>query len=564
MKKLISIFLSIALLASLTACGQTEQASSDTSAQSSAAGEDAASESSDDTSGTVEEVSVPTGGTIMAGAYILDTYMTNLVPFANTAGSLDNGVFGLVYEGLFYYNNKAGALESALGDAETISWNDDYTEMTVELNTDAKWHDGEDFTADDVVFTYELLRDNPTLDEYGLWSRLTGVTAKDDDTVVFTCSEAFVSLPNYAANIFIVPEHQWAGQDMSTFTNSEPIGTGPFVYDEYVSGTSINYTANQDYWKGAPKVDGITVVLYNSSTNLTLALIAGEIDISIDNTIVMSSVSEFMAQENAAMDVYPGLGNFCVMINHENELLADPAVRQAMCMAMNVDELVERGEYNCQEPATINWLPDVFGDYVNEEAAASLTCDPEGAQKVLEDAGYVKGSDGIYAKDGKRLSFEYYSASGAPAQQSEAAMVQQYLLDIGIEIIPRVATWAELTTIASEGSYDLLQNSITFPCDVQAALSNSFSTDGSTNYFNYSNSEVDELLASAVGETDEDKLKEIYYEVQEIIAGDYVFIPMYNSGSHQPYFDGTYFTGWTTFDSPITSTDNLISIHPVE
>lgn len=562
MKKLICILLSIALLAGMTACGQTGQTGSGTSGQSSAA--DAGSKAEGGEESTPEEESVPTGGTLMAGAYILDTYMTNLVPFANTAGSLDNGLFGLVYESLFYYNNKAGALESALGDADTIAWNDDYTEMTVQLNTDAKWHDGEDFTAQDVVFTYELLRDNPTLDEYGMWSRLTGVSADGDDTVVFTCKEPFVSLPNYLANIFIVPEHQWAGQDMATFTNSEPVGTGPFVYDEYVSGTSINYTANKDYWKGAPKVDGMTVVLYNSATNLTLALIAGEIDLSIDNTIVMSSVSEFMAQENAAMDVYAGLGNFCVMMNHENELLADPAVRQAMCMATNVNELAERGEYNCVEPATINWLPDVFGDYVNEEAAASLTCDPEGAQKVLEDAGYTKGSDGIYAKDGKRLSFEYYSASGAPAQQSEAAMIQQYLLDIGIEIVPRVATWAELTSIASEGSYDLLQNSITFPCDVQAALSNSFSTDGSTNYFNYSNPEVDELLQSAVGETDESKLKEIYSEVQAKIAADYVFIPMYNSGYHLAYYEGSYFTGWTTFDSPINSTDNLISIHPVE
>ena len=143
---------------------------------------------------------------------------------------------------------------------------------------------------------------------------------------------------------------------MTTFTNNEPIGTGPFKLEKYTSGTSAEYSANTEYWKGAPKVDGMTVVLYNSSTNLTLALIAGEIDIAIDNTIVMSSVSEFMAQDGAQMDVYAGLGNFMVMMNEDNELLADPVVRQAMCMALNTDELIERGEYNCVVKAPISFF----------------------------------------------------------------------------------------------------------------------------------------------------------------------------------------------------------------
>ena len=333
-----------------------------------------------------------------------------------------------------------------------------------------------------------------------MWNRLESVTVQDDDTVVFTCKNSFVALPNYLAYIFIVPEHQWTGQDMSTCTNAEPIGTGPFVFEKYTNGTSVEYAANTEYWKGSPQVDGMRVVLYNSSTNLTLALIAGEIDIAIDNTIVMSSVSEFMAQDGAQMDVFAGLGNFGVMMNQENELLADPVVRQALCMALNTEELISRGEYNCVVEAPISWLPEIFGDYVNEEAAATLKFDAEGAKKLLEDAGYTMGSDGIYVSpSGKRLSFEYYSASGAPAQQSEAAMIQQYLLDIGVEVVPRVATWAELASIASQGSYDLLQNKIEFPCDVYAALSNSFSTNGSTNYFNYSNPEVDALLESAAG-----------------------------------------------------------------
>ena len=141
----------------------------------------------------------------MAGAFVLDSEMANMVPFANPTTNMDFAVFNLMYEGLFYYNPKAGELQSALGDADTLQWNEDYTQLTVSLNKDAKWHDGEDFTAKDVVFTYELLRDNPTLDEYGMWNRLESVTVQDDDTVVFTCKNSFVALPNYLAYIFIVP-----------------------------------------------------------------------------------------------------------------------------------------------------------------------------------------------------------------------------------------------------------------------------------------------------------------------------------------------------------------------
>ena len=118
------------------------------------------------TGGESSSTAEATGGTVMAGAYVLDSEMANMVPFANPTTNMDYAVFNLIYEGLFYYNPKAGELQSALGDVDTIQWNDDYTQLTIELNQDAKWQDGEDFTAEDVVFTYELLRDNPTLDEY--------------------------------------------------------------------------------------------------------------------------------------------------------------------------------------------------------------------------------------------------------------------------------------------------------------------------------------------------------------------------------------------------------------
>lgn len=514
-----------------------------------------------------EESGETTGGVLKFGAQVTDTQLSNLSPFA-TSGTYTEW-YKLVYEQLLYFNEVTGELEPAL--ADSYEWNEDKTELTLQLNEKATWQDGEDFTADDVLYTYNVLKDNPVFDKYALWDKLEEVTA-DGETVVFKSKDSFVSLPEYISQIYIVPEHIWKNEDAATFVNSEPIGTGPFIWDSYTTGTSVTFNAYENYWKGAPKLDQAVLMMYNSAANCTLALLKGEIDCTT-GTIAMSSLPEFTSKENAKLQTYSGLNNFCVMLNHENEQLADPAVRKAMVMAINQEELISKGEYNGVLPTYISWLPDLFGDNVNKEAAESVSYNLEEAQKILEDAGYEKGSDGIYAKDGQKLSFTYYSASGAPAQQMEAGMIQEWLKTLGIEITPKLATWAELSQLAQNGEYDLLQNSIAFPPDPYAALNTTFNSSmtaesGSptpgTNYFRYRNDEVDSLLQEASSLSDEAQLTEIYHQIQEILAEDCVFLPMYNGSGHIPYYDGTNLTGWTDAEAPIFSTDNLINIRAVE
>lgn len=507
-----------------------------------------------------------TGGTLRIGEYILDTQMSNKSPFA-TSGTFA-GLLEIIYEPLFTYNEKTGELEPAL--ATEYAWNDDFTELTFTINTNVKWHDGTALSAEDVVYTMQVLKDVPTFDQYALWGKLSDVKA-DGDKVVFTCNQSFIALPRYLTKVKIVPKHIWEGEDAENFVNETPIGTGPFVYDKYTVGTSVELNAFKDYWNGAPKVDKLLIVLYNTSPNTTLGLLNGEIDCTL-GTMAMSSIPEFTSKEGAQMDIYANFGNFSVLVNHENELLSDVAVRKAMAMAINQSDLISRGEYNGVLPTSIGWLPDIFGDYVNEDAKNSLTFDLEAAQKVLEDAGYTKGDDGIYQKDGKRLSFTYHNASGAPAQQMEAGMIQQWLLNLGVEIIPKLATWPELTSLAQTGKFDLLQMGINFPPDPYAAMNSCFNssmtapTGESTpglNYFRYRSDEMDGLLEQASSETDEEKLKDLYYQMQDVLAKDYVFLPMYNSSGHIPYYDGTTVTGWTDYEASVKCNRNLINVRPV-
>lgn len=508
-----------------------------------------------------------TGGTIRVGEYVVDTQMANKNPFA-TSGTFTN-MLSKIYEPLLIFNEKRGVLEPSL--ATEYVWNADKTELTFIMNEAITWQDGQPVTAEDAVYTMQIIKDNPAYDKYGLWSTLKEVKA-DGNKLIFTLTKSFVSLPAYLSQILIVPKHIWESVDAASYTNEKPIGSGPFIFKEYVTGTSITLDAFRGYWRGAPKVDQMLIIMYNTAPNCTLGLLKGEIDCTF-GTIAMSSIPEFNTKEYAKMDVFAGLGNYSVLMNHENELLSDVAVRKAMAMAINQPDLITKGEYNGVLPTSIGWLPDLFGDAVNEKAKNSLTFDLEGAKAVLEEAGYVKGKDGIYAKNGKRLSFTYHNASGAPAQQMEAGMIQQWLLNLGIEIIPKLATWPELTNLAQTGEYDLLQMGIGFPPDPYAALNTCFNSKMTAavgqptpglNYFRYRSDEMDALLAKAANEVDEAKLKEIYYGIQDLLAREYVFLPMYNSSGHIPYYDGKNLTGWTEADISVVSNVNLINLRPVQ
>lgn len=567
--KLLSLLMVTALVCS--ACGKPPAVSSDGTPVTQN------KEESGKESGTVQEGNEPaeeetqdketSGGTIRVGEYVVDTQMANKNPFA-TSGTFTN-LLKIIYEPLLVFNEIRGTLEPSL--ATEYTWNADKTELTFTMNEAAKWQDGQPVTAEDAVYTLQIIKDNPAYDKFGLWSTLTDVKA-DGNKLIFILAKPLVSLPEYLSQILIVPKHVWEQVDAANYTNENPVGSGPFIFKDYVTGTSISLDAFKDYWRGAPGTDNMLITMYNTSPNCTLGLLKGEIDCTF-GTMAMSSIPEFNTKEYAKMDVFAGLGNYSVLMNQENELLSDVAVRKAMAMAINQPELIAKGEYNGVLPTSIGWLPDLFGDDVNEEAKNSLTFDLEGAKAVLEEAGYVKGKDGIYEKDGKRLSFTYHNASGAPAQQMEAGMIQQWLLNLGIEIIPKLATWPELTELAQTGDYDLLQMGISFPPDPYAALNTCFNSNMTApageatpglNYFRYRSDEMDALLAKAANEVDETKLEDIYYDIQDLLAKDYVFLPMYNSSGHTPYYDGRNLTGWTDADAPVTSNQNLVNLRPVQ
>ncbi len=519
-------------------------------------------------SATAESADVKEGGVLNVGEYILDTQLANLNPYITT-GTANTNMRLLLYDALTYYNPIDGTTIPMIATEWTA--NDDFTQVVMQIRQGVMFSDGVALTAKDVAFSINMLKGN-ALDVNGLWNQITSVEATGDYEVTVAFAAAFPSFPSYMSELYIVPEHIWSTVgDVSAYQALDPVGTGPFIWESYTTGTDVQFTANKNYWAGAPKVDKLIMKLYNSAQNLSVALMAGEVDCTF-GTIAMSYVTEFLTQTNAKMQIYSGFTNWTVFMNEEYGLLADVNVRKAMCMAIDQNSLITRGEYNCVFPMNMAWLPNAFGDLVNQDANAILAYDPAGAKTVLEDAGYVMGDDGVYMdpNTGDRLSFTYYNASGAPAQQMEAGMIQQWLLNIGVEIIPKVATWAELASKAQAGDFQLLQYNTPLSNDAYAAFYTSFASASTApsgepttgrNYCRYRNDALDALVNQLATAIDPDVRKDIITQLQQMVAEDYIYMPMYNVGGHNPYYDGTNVSGWNCDVYPINCPLQLIGVY---
>lgn len=517
---------------------------------------------------TAEGAAVKEGGALNVGEYILDTQLANLNPYVTT-GTANGSLRELLYDSLTYYNPIDGSAIPMI--ATEWAFNEDCTQIVIKVREGVTFSDGEALDATDVAFSLEMLS-GTTLDVNGLWNNIASVEATADYEVTITFGGSFPSFPAYMSELYVVPAHIWSTVgDVAAYQALEPVGSGPFVWESYTTGTDIQFSANRSYWAGAPKVDKLILKLYNSAQNLSVALMAGEVDCTF-GTIAMSYVTEFLTQGNAKMQLYAGVNNYQVYMNEEYGLLADVNVRKAMAMAIDTGSLITRGEYNCVYPMNMAWLPASYGELVNQEANALRTYDAAGAKQVLEDAGYVMGDDGVYMDPdtGDRLSFTYYNASGAPAQQMEAGMIQQWLLNIGVEIIPKVATWAELSSKLQSGDYQLLQNGTTTSNDAYAAFYTSFHSASTApsgenctgkNYARYRNPELDQLIDQLATTIDPDARKTIIHQCQDIIASSYVYLPMYNVGGHNPYYDGNNVSGWSCDIYPIRCPLQLIGVY---
>ena len=428
-----------------------------------------------------------------------------------------------LFDGL-YMVNEMYELEPVLADSYEPSA--DGLTYTFKLKEGVTFHNGDAFSADDVVYTYEWIMDEANASTRAAnFELVEKVEAPDPTTVVVTLKEPDVTFMVNVATTLIYPAtyHQETGEDAF---KGKPVGTGPFTLGEWNPQQRVVLNAYEDYFRGRPNFDAVRIDVVPEAAGRMAALETGQADNSIwglnaeDNTALKES-GNFKVYETlqVATNHFP--------LNNEHPFLSDKAVRQALMFALDRQSFADDIFLGQAQVATSNLSPAVE-KYYNPDVP-KYEFDPEKARQLLEDAGWVEGSDGVREKDGVKAAFTLMVFQGDTQRRPEAEIAQQWWSDIGVQVELQEGITSDILAGMVDGTYDAaLFNWVYGGSNGDPDARDTLSTGGANNFSRYSNEEVDQLLRDGVRELDEEKRIEIYKRIQEIIADEVPFLFLLN------------------------------------
>lgn len=433
---------------------------------------------------------------------------------------------------------------------------EDGLEVTLPLREDITWSDGEPFTADDLVFTFDVIRDEGSATvATPAFDPVESVTAEDDHTVVVSMSDVN---PQYQ-DLFevVLPEHRF--DDTAVGGDHElarlPLGTGPFVFADWQAGDHLSLEANPDYWRDPelPLLDGITFQMTPDRDAAIASFVNGDYDSiwflqSGDLPVIADAIDSGapLVLDEVPLDLPEWL-----WLNHSDggdldtphPVLGDPSVREA------IDHAIDRG-------AIIDSVLGGFGSEIGsimyrswaEHPIEPTPFDPDEARRILDEAGWVE-SDGVREKDGVRAEIQLSTISGSQTRELYQQIIQENLQDVGIGVTienfqsaPIFGSFADGGMLAT-GDFDTMISLDGFRTVdpswfLRVFTTGSIPSDDNPSGFTYShwsNEEFDQLVADAASTLDEDERADLYAQAAEIFHDDRVALPLYASTAGYVY-----------------------------
>lgn len=409
------------------------------------------------------------------------------------------------------------------------------------LYENVTWHDGYPFTSEDVVWHWETLADPDVLTYVkSKLATMERVYADGPYTVIFEFSEPTqtVLFTYFQSDTYIHPKHIFDGTDFETNpANFAPIGTGPFKVVDFVPESYCIFEANEDYFKGRPYLDRMIYKIIPDETSGLMAFEAGEVDYTAapnDEIPRLENIDEYELFWSPSTTSHRLTFNFREECIEKYPWVENKNVRQAIAHAINRDLIIDRVHKGLATPCYTS-IAEGAGIYHNPNVAESLAYDPELAEQMMDDAGYTRGSDGV------RFSFEFITYDRWYAVQA-SELIKEMLKEVGIEVTLRpveYTTYVALYEIGEEGlqDYPMTYNHMgTWPPEEIGSWMGSRPA-GQMNQGFWSNEEVDALLAQGYAEFDPEARKDIYWEIQEIVADEIPFIYILTTEGASVYRD---------------------------
>jgi len=397
---------------------------------------------------------------------------------------------------------------------------------TFTLKPGVKWHDGQPFTADDVKLTYDLLMDpkSGTTRATLLNEHIASVAVKDPQTVVFTLKD--VIAPFLVNDMYaIVPKHILGSvklEEIPThpFSTSKPVGTGPFVFNEYKQGDHITLTGNPNYHQGATALDQYVFKVVKDSTVTVQQLKTGEVDVGAVQATLYDDAKKQTNFDTVPYDTF----SYSILVFNldpaKTTLFQDVNVRQALCYALDRPGIV-RSIRQGLSTVGVGVEPIRSWAYQPDKISLKYAFDVQKANQLLDDAGWVKGKDGVRAKDGKRLSFTmrtFTDVTGA----AYMGVFQENWKAIGVEMTPQSEDFnVFVSRLAKTHDFEAFWEGFAYGVDpdIQARFGSTQFPSG-LNYGAYKNPQVDTALDQALHVLDRAKRTDLYVQAQNLIAAD--------------------------------------------
>ena len=432
--------------------------------------------------------------------------------------------------------------------AEDYSVSEDGLTYTFQLRKGVSFTDGTPFTAEDVKFTFDYMKEHPY--KWVSVSMVEEASVVDEHTVEIKLNKTYNPfLSDVAGSLPILPKHIWENvTEPETFTEPEAaISTGPFILENYDSAAgTYTFKANEDYFYGDVQIDKL-VIANVSGGDSKEALLSGEIaaapNISYKAAMSLKDSPEYTVLEG------PGLSVTRLYFNFDEEAMAVKEIRQAMYHAVNLDEVVEKayggagypGSAGHVQPGTPWYNPDV----------RQYAYDVETAKKMLSEAGAADSNgDGILEYNGEEMS---YTLTFTENDEKLAELLVSYMKAVGIELVPQSADDATVKAAISEGNFELAFNTngsfggdpvfLSRFATVGADGAPSVTGQGGTTW---ESEEYNRIYNESAVEQDDAKRHQQVNELQEIIVEELPCLTLYYKKAVAAYnntiFDGFYYT----------------------
>ena len=466
----------------------------------------------------------PAYGDIIVEGSIGDA--SNLIPLLSS-DSTSHGIASMVYNGLVKYDKDI----NIVGDlAESWEVSGDGLIITFRLRRGVKWHDGYPFTAQDVLFTYKVTIDPKTPTAYsGDFLKVKKAEVLDNYTFRFTYYKPFApALMSWGSPI--LPMHLLEGKDITTSPLARhPVGTGPYIFKDWVPGQKIVLISNPDYFEGRPYIDGSIMRIIPDTATMFLELRANGIDrMNLTPLQYTRQTENNLFRKNFNKYRYLSFSYTYLGYNLKNPLFTDKRVRQAIAYGINKDEIIQGILLGLGKEATGPFKP---GTWVYNPNVNKYPYNPGKARELLAAAGWRDtDGDGILDKDGQPFVFEIITNQGNEIRAKCAEIIQRRLSEIGIKVKIRVLEWAAFVNdFINNRRFDATILGWTIPLDpdIYDVWHSSKTGPQELNFISYKNDEVDKLIEKGRGTFDQKERKKYYDRIQEILAEEQPYLFLY-------------------------------------